>query len=138
MRLVYVLVAALFVSPAGYAGDTFAFDYNGWQQVIMPPDHWFDRPLIAPVSIFPVDAETTVSDCGFLGVKFETLACASVIDGYYCRITINQELPANAYAAVLRHEMAHCHGWSANHPTDVPTQPIPQVIDYLLEQYSGG
>jgi hypothetical protein len=74
-------------------------------------DHAYDGPVDERVtSVFEVRKL-----CTALGASARGVACSWISDGV-CHIVLpNDELtPVDTYR---RHEIAHCNGWPANHPS---------------------
>jgi hypothetical protein len=119
-----LLIAAITVTSAGaeITGDKaelFRFKQDGKDYVILvPPQKWLDVPPRGRTIIKRFPAAKVNSLCSkYLGGQAEGNGCALVMDGG-CIVTINEDLPQSLYEIVLLHELAHCAGWPADHPTD--------------------
>lgn len=115
MRKLSALLAVAFVLVSGplAAAEMFLFEKNGQPYgMLMPDDYWFDRPLIAPISVIPLDREATKDYCSREVQKNEDMGCSVTAGHYYCNVIIDETLPKPVYDAVLKHETAHCHGWT--------------------------
>ena len=58
------------------------------------------------------------SYCEFRTGSPEELGCAVLLEGEFCEILIQENLPKRIKDHLIRHERAHCAGWPADHPMD--------------------
>lgn len=80
--------------------------YNSQYSHAIPP-HRFDHPYKGKLSLIYVDTGTVYKIC-----RRPANACAIRNRGK-CLVVIDQI--SRGRESTLRHEIAHCNGWSANH-----------------------
>ncbi len=113
------LIAALVLLVAAPAEGAAVKDQRGkYWEVTQPPPRWFNEPLLGEVVIFYKTQEYVTGMCSGIVGKFEDFGCAAIYPGWQCQIYLSEELPDETIAAIQRHELAHCHGWPADHPTE--------------------
>ena len=75
-----------------------------------PPPRYDSGPLLNPQFPSPIISHLAASDLD-VACEGHHLACSYVDNGEPCRIF----LPLVGWEPMLRHEMGHCRGWSADH-----------------------
>ena len=111
MRWIVILFAML-LSTAANAGAYQDKD-GTWWTVIEPSYRWLAMPSPkAVVNALPRDTATRL--CRLATGKAAQFGCAHV-ESDSCDITLVDDLPPPLRAAVLKHELAHCSGWGADH-----------------------
>lgn len=115
-----LLTAAVLIGFVGTAeAGEFIFKQKGVTYTIaVPSPEWFQKPLVEKPIIKDETPERVDLFCTAMSGKREPIACTRILPGWACEITINEALPKKLYKVVLHHEMAHCHGWPADHPAD--------------------
>ena len=84
--------------------------------VLAPPQYWEYQPLKAPVLLRDVPPAEVERLCPNFGSGTPFNACA-VLEHHTCYVFIrNDGIHEDFYADLVRHEMAHCRGWPADHP----------------------
>ena len=125
----YLLALSIVVTAWAAEAEPFIFKKNGISyQAQMPPEEWFSKPLIAPLSIRSESAEYVAERCTFLVKKFEDMGCLDAVPPYYAQIIINKDLPKHVYDAVMHHELAHAHGWPGDHPLTPPPMALTRAV----------
>ena len=116
MRLILALLVALTTwaatQTAAVAGSFKDWDGNLYT-IDEPSYRWLAMPGPKPV-VRALPRFFAVERCRLVTGKADTFGCAKVGPNS-CEITIIDELPAQFRAAVLKHELAHCNGWGADH-----------------------
>lgn len=87
----------------------------------MPHPAWFEQPLITknykfvemPLKDLAAFMKPTFG-AGGLGLT----ECA--LDNSWCLVFIPNDVPPLCHDMILTHEIAHLHGWPANHPDGPP------------------
>lgn len=85
----------------------------------MPPAYWFDRPLLWEVEIVYLSRPVVADACYDATGLADQFGCMNVVSGI-CIVVVADDLPEPFKDAVTHHELGHCHGWPADHPTDAP------------------
>jgi hypothetical protein len=114
------LLAALFVVwsfPSFGAGAEKFTDKDGTDWYLQAPAaKWFSMPA-PPVTVEYLSRSQTFKFCQFVVGKAGEVGCATVYP-HQCSVWIAEDLPKPFRDAVERHELAHCHGWPADHPEE--------------------
>lgn len=104
MRLPIIIAAFLAASPAEASS-------------LQPPtrfDHPYDGPTV--IQKLPTDnvrrqcMERFGTDWGLAVIK----GCGGVIDGT-CYVIVGRYAKVSSLPMLIRHEIAHCNGWTADH-----------------------
>lgn len=113
----FFLLVVLFLSPSlAMAGKNDA-EWN-------PPAR-FDHAYTGKLTIRYLPQKQVVTACEKLFAKYKIAAksslaqrgCAAITSKTSCTVIVIEKIYALATPkAVLRHEIGHCNGWSANHP----------------------
>jgi hypothetical protein len=89
-------------------------------RMYLPPVE-FDRPYTGKITVETVTKEQLRAQCA--AASQWSLGCSFPIPGR-CRIILVDEASINAVGwtveAMLRHERAHCNGWTQDHPGKRP------------------
>ena len=110
-KLLLTDIAALFLAT----GTAHAAQFT----MLMPPAE-YDKPYIGELTIKRVATEQDLRNGACPGAQWTkglpSMGCAGrSVDGKQCTIVVvsDQVLKAlgGTYAAVVRHEIAHCNGW---------------------------
>lgn len=117
MRATTAAIFALLISlqPAG-AGNFQDAD-GSWWTTIDPPKRYLDAPA-GLIEVRFLSRKQTAAVCLMTTKKAGQFGCASLWPTGVCDITIAEDLPKPLRDAVHLHELAHCNGWSADHPAD--------------------
>lgn len=114
MGKILTLVLAL-LAPSLALAEPFKDQRGNWWDLPMPPAHYFERGLISRPEIHYMSEDEISEICTDAVGKAEPFGCT--FPNYdQCDVYISQDLPAKFRKAVERHELAHCHGWGADHP----------------------
>jgi hypothetical protein len=81
--------------------------YSNYADAIRPPVR-FDHPFAGEMVIIEVEPEDIWHYCS------RGVACAVETTPTECKVVFNKAF-ARWKSAILRHETAHCNGWSAAH-----------------------
>tara|TARA_R110002126_G_scaffold176360_1_gene324993 strand:+ start:805 stop:1185 length:381 start_codon:yes stop_codon:yes gene_type:complete len=119
MKKLIIAIAALLVLSAPSGATSFAMKGNMTYTFIDPDPAWFDH-------LRPPQLEINIGDAKYIGAICATLlgypevACVQ-FDAVNCRVYVDRDFfPQEAIRAAILHEVAHCHGWGADHPTGSP------------------
>ena len=108
-------ISLLIASPALAGEQALEKDYFG---VIIPPARYMAAPPIKVMLKFLPKAALDTS-CGKYAAASGAPpeACATITEGG-CTVYFNEAEPigADRFHSLFRHEIAHCSGWSADHP----------------------
>jgi hypothetical protein len=85
--------------------------------VLDPPDEWLNKRFDGYIEYSALEPDHLARTCSALVGKYEPWGCA-LLSGGYCQVIYNKDLPAEVLEALIRHEVAHCHGWPRYHPMD--------------------
>jgi hypothetical protein len=117
MRIL-IAALALIATPA----LAFDFDQNGVPyRLIDPPAKWLETPPKGRETVTFMAASRLKVFCTSMTGKAEDMGCAVPINGPLgssCQVAVSEVLEPDLRQAVLNHELAHCRGWGADHPTD--------------------
>lgn len=87
----------------------------------MPPAHWLmTRSPDQEVNIHRKPEAEVGPICSTAVGKAEPFGCSLIYplaDGA-CDIYVSSDLPERSRRIVELHELAHCNGWPADHPTE--------------------
>ncbi|NJM83747.1 MAG: hypothetical protein HC844_15960 [Tabrizicola sp.] len=98
-------VALCLVSSASSAGTP-----------LVPPSR-FDHPYPGPMVIYQIDRANAWHECsggGRFEARRDVAGCGVVHEGT-CMIWVALKTKRAGVADILRHEVAHCNGWSGDH-----------------------
>lgn len=114
MRL--ILAAVLFLSSLASAGAKSFEDKDGsWWILISPPARYSQAAYPHEVRVHYLPRARVVDECYYLTSKAGQIGCADKWPEA-CDIYVAEDLPGPFRDAVHLHELAHCHGWPADHP----------------------
>lgn len=115
MRL---LLAAILISlPVSAKAEVFSDENGKLWALTMPSPHWFARPAPDRIVVDLLPKENVAESCRWLTGKAGEFGCTMLVP-HLCTIRVAKELPQEFRDAVVHHELAHCHGWPGDHPTD--------------------
>jgi hypothetical protein len=120
MARIGVILCFLLVSAQALAAtEPYTFEWQGREYTaIVPPPHWEDRPPLGPIVINKLRGDVLESVCSnFMGFE-EGMGCMVWSEGESCHVYVNRDMPELTRGIITYHEVAHCHGWPADHPTD--------------------
>jgi hypothetical protein len=107
MQILRTIVVGLLSASIGFAASA-AQARDIWP----PPARYDSGPLINPQYQMPIIEH--LSPAKLITACFgRHLACSFAEIGSPCKII----LPIAGWRSMLRHEMGHCRGWPANHPS---------------------
>lgn len=84
---------------------------------LIPPAE-YDHPYAGELTIHKIDRANVWAECSQNGaqpMRKDAAGCAFVGDGE-CTIYLAMRTQRAPVKAILRHEIAHCNGWAADHP----------------------
>ncbi len=84
----------------------------------LDPPARFDHEFSGNLTIYRVNRANVQAECsdgGRLAVRKDVAGCA-ISEGNDCTIYLAMKTRRAPIEAILRHEIAHCNGWPANHP----------------------
>lgn len=85
---------------------------------LLPPSE-YDHPYPGDVQINLMDSQFVGKECrAWSGqpAPFDAAGCAWVADDDTCVVVLAGRTRKAPIADILRHEIAHCNGWPADHP----------------------
>ena len=116
MRIIAVIAFTLAASLA--ASAAIIADTDGTTSyVVTPPQRYLDAPYEWEIRVNSLPRIEVFEECFYGSGKPEQIGCARPWPKA-CDIYISNDLPEETHKIVLRHELAHCHGWPGNHPLD--------------------
>ncbi|MGL6208720.1 MAG: hypothetical protein ACRC14_02680 [Paracoccaceae bacterium] len=84
----------------------------------LDPPARYDHPYMGNLTIVEVDRDNVWAECsgdGQVEMRADAAGCAETGDGE-CTIWLAMKTTRAPVKAILRHEIAHCNGWPADHP----------------------
>lgn len=84
----------------------------------LEPPARFDHPFAGQLIIHKIARSNVWAECSHDGahaMRKDAAGCA-FLDGDTCTIYLATKTRRAPVAAILRHEIAHCNGWAADHP----------------------
>jgi hypothetical protein len=86
---------------------------------LLPPAE-YDHPYAGTVDLYLVDGSNTWAECrrygGMKGIPFKVGGCAWVAEDGTCVVFVAMRSKRAPVEDIIRHEVAHCNGWPADHP----------------------
>ncbi len=114
MGKILTLTLALLAPTFAHAAP-FEDQHGAWWDLPLPPMHYFDEPYTGRLDIKHLPEAEILSICRQANGKAENFGCAFPTIGR-CSVYVSEELPKLLREHVQIHEVAHCHGWPADHP----------------------
>jgi hypothetical protein len=97
---------------------TLAIPSGASASPLEPPER-FDHPYPGDVQINLMDSRFVGKECREWGAgksPSDAVGCAWVADDGTCVVVIAKRTKKAPIEAIIRHEIAHCNGWPADHP----------------------
>lgn len=116
MKSLLIAISLMMAATAAANAAWFTLKDGTITTTIDPPARFLKEPL--PGHLFMQPEAKLIETCSNMVKKFEDWGCSRIIGKGYCQVFINSDLPENIRQSVFRHELAHCNGWPADHPTD--------------------
>ena len=113
MRALLAIIFLLSAQPA-FAGE-FQDQHGQWFRSLDPDPSWFEKPLLWEPRVHYRTENEVFALCEMATRKAAQKGCA-IPSGPFIEIYLIEELPADFRENLLRHELAHAHGWPASHP----------------------
>jgi hypothetical protein len=111
VALVILFVALVVVTRAAH-GEVIVLDV---ERAILPPPQ-YDHPYLGgKVLIHRLSDWQARRRCEMVGLG-PVDGCAYIHGGRDCHVVVSTARPAQVQSTVVRHEVAHCNGWPADHP----------------------
>ena len=112
MRALLAIIFLLTAQPV-FAGE-YQDNHGQWWKTIDPDESWFSKPLLWKPRVRYLPEAHVYRVCEMATKLAKQAGCAIPL-GTFIDIFIIKELPKTYRDNVLRHEMAHAHGWGADH-----------------------